>query len=76
MFQKSDRISEKDIGKVYDELFAAFDTDLIKLKKLLDQQKNKEEQDRLRKIQVRIESERSTVKQFLKFLNFIYKGGN
>jgi hypothetical protein len=37
---------------VYNELFTAFDTDLAKLKKLLDQQKNKEEQDRLKKIQV------------------------
>jgi myosin-6 len=45
------QITENEINKCYNDLFAACDRDLKKLKSLLEQQKNKEEQDRLRKIQ-------------------------
>jgi myosin VI len=46
---------EKDIKKLYNDLFAAFDTDLKKLKALLEQQKNRDEQERLKKLQEEIE---------------------
>lgn len=45
-------ITEKDIQKLYNDLFAAFDGEFKKLKTLLEQQKSREEQERLRKIQV------------------------
>jgi myosin-6 len=45
------QITENEINQCYNDLFAACDRDLKKLKSLLEQQKNKEEQDRLRKIQ-------------------------
>ena len=47
-----DRISEKEINQCYNDLFSACDRDLKKLKAIIEQQKNKDEQERLRKIQV------------------------
>jgi myosin-6 len=51
-------IAPKDIQKWYNDLNASFDTDLKKLKGLLDQQKNRDEQERLRKLQEEIERSR------------------
>lgn len=45
-------ITEKEINKMYDDIFTECDRDLKKLKTLLEQQKNKDEQERLKKIQV------------------------
>ena len=52
LIKRSDKISEKDIVKSYNDLFAACERDLKKLKSLLEHQKNKDEQERLKKIQV------------------------
>lgn len=49
---------EKDIAKLYNDLYASFDSDLKKLKGLLEQQKNREEQERLRKLQEEVEKAR------------------
>lgn len=48
----SDKLTEKEVDHFYNELFNACDRDLKKLKQLLEQQKNKDEQLRLKKIQV------------------------
>jgi hypothetical protein len=50
--KNSQRITEKEINQCYNDLFGACDRDLKKLKSILEQQKNKDEQERLRKIQV------------------------
>lgn len=52
LFKSMDRISEKEINQCYNDLFSACDRDLKKLKAIIEQQKNKDEQERLRKIQV------------------------
>ena len=44
-------ITEKDINKFYDELFASCESNIKKLKSLIEQQKLKDEQERLKKIQ-------------------------
>ena len=46
---------EKDIKKLYNDLYTSFDSDLKKLKALLEQQKNRDEQERLRKLQEEVE---------------------
>jgi hypothetical protein len=48
----SGRISEKEIAALYDSLFTACNADFKMLTVVLDNQKNKEEEERLRKIQV------------------------
>ena len=52
--KKSSAISEKDINKAYNDLLASCERDLKKLKTVLENQKNKDEQERLKKIQVRL----------------------
>ena len=49
--KKAKAISPKEIKKIYEELYHACEKDLKKLKSILEHQKNKDEQDRLRKIQ-------------------------
>lgn len=44
-------ITENQIDQAYNDLFSACERDFKKLKALLENQKNKEEQERLRKIQ-------------------------
>jgi len=49
--KRSAKISQKEIGKIYDELFHACEKDMKKLKSMIESQKNREEQERLRRIQ-------------------------
>jgi hypothetical protein len=49
--KKQPSLTEKDVNKLYNDLLAACERDLKKLKQLLENQKNKDEQERLRKIQ-------------------------
>ena len=49
--KKQSSLTEKDVNKLYNDLLAACERDLKKLKQLLENQKNKDEQERLRKIQ-------------------------
>ncbi len=47
-------MDDKTIDKTYTEMFALCDKELRVLKAIVEQQKNKEEQERLKRIQVRI----------------------
>ena len=50
----SETISEKEITQCHNDLMAACERDLKKLKQILENQKNKDEQERLKKIQEEI----------------------
>lgn len=49
--KNSENITEKEINKYHTDLMAACENDLKKLKQILEHQKNKDEQERLKKIQ-------------------------
>ena len=76
----SPAITEKEIDQSYDQLFQACDHGSKKLKSLLEQQKLKDEQERLRKIQVRtIRTLIFSSAEFFAFLHYRFldlKGGN
>ncbi len=49
--KKAQNISQKEIAKIYDELFHLSEKDMKKLKGMIESQKNREEQERLARIQ-------------------------
>ncbi len=55
LFKNAKSISEKEINQYYNDLFGSCEKDLRKLKSILEHQKNRDEQERLRKIQEDLE---------------------